>query len=38
MNDNAKEDFLEYVRDPANGFRSMSLPLEGGNELSVKIG
>jgi predicted O-methyltransferase YrrM len=36
MNDNGEEDYLAYVRDPANGFRSMSLPLKGGTELSVK--
>jgi predicted O-methyltransferase YrrM len=38
MNDNAEPDYLEYVRDPANGFRSLSLPLKGGTELSVKVG
>lgn len=37
MNDNGEEDYLAYVRDPANGFRSMSLPLKGGTELSVKV-
>jgi predicted O-methyltransferase YrrM len=37
MNDNGEEDYLEYVRDPANGFRSMSLPLKGSTELSVKV-
>ncbi len=37
MNDNAEDDYLEYVRDPANGFRSLSLPLKGGTELSVKV-
>lgn len=37
MNDNGEEDYLAYVRDPANGFLSMSLPLKGGTELSVKI-
>jgi predicted O-methyltransferase YrrM len=36
MNDNAEADYLEYVRNPANGFRSMSLPLKGSTELSVK--
>jgi predicted O-methyltransferase YrrM len=34
--DNAEADYLAFVRDPANGFRSMSLPLKGGTELSVK--
>jgi predicted O-methyltransferase YrrM len=37
MNDNGEADYLAYVRDPANGFRSMSLPLKGGTELSVKV-
>ena len=37
MNDNAEPDYLEYVRDPANGFRSMTLPLKGGTELSVRV-
>ncbi len=37
MNDNAEADYLEYVRNPANGFRSLSLPLKGGTELSVKV-
>lgn len=38
MNDNAEPDYLEYVRDPAKGFRSLSLPLKGSTELSVKVG
>jgi len=37
MNDNGEADYLAYVRDPGNGFRSMSLPLKGGTELSVKV-
>jgi hypothetical protein len=37
MNDNGEADYLAYVRDPTNGFRSMSLPLKGGTELSVKV-
>jgi predicted O-methyltransferase YrrM len=37
INDNAEADYLDYIRDPANGFRSMSLPLKGGTELSVKL-
>lgn len=36
LNDNAEDDYLAFVRDPANGFRSMMLPLKGGTELSVK--
>jgi predicted O-methyltransferase YrrM len=38
MNDNGEPDYLAFVRDPNNGFRSMSLPLKGGTELSVKVG
>jgi predicted O-methyltransferase YrrM len=37
MNDNGEEDYLAWVRDPANGFLSMSLPLKGSTELSVKV-
>ena len=37
MNDNAEPDFLEFVRDPANGFLSVTLPLKGGTELCVKV-
>jgi predicted O-methyltransferase YrrM len=36
MNDNAEPDYLEYVRDPGNGFVSITLPLKGGTELSLK--
>ncbi|MFZ0497799.1 MAG: class I SAM-dependent methyltransferase [Steroidobacteraceae bacterium] len=36
LNDNAEPDYLAFVRDPSNGFRSMTLPLKGGTELSVK--
>ena len=36
MNDNAEADFLSYVRNPANGFLSLNLPLKGGTELSVR--
>jgi hypothetical protein len=38
MNDNAEPDFLEFIRDPSNGFLSVTLPLKGGTELSVKVG
>ncbi|WP_406431392.1 class I SAM-dependent methyltransferase [Streptomyces sp. NBC_00631] len=38
MNDNAEPDYLDYVRDPANGFRTLSLPLKGSTELSVRVG
>jgi len=37
MNDNGEEDYLAYVRDPVNGFLSMSLPIKGSTELSVKV-
>ena len=37
MNDNAEPDFLQFVRDPANGFISVSLPLERRTDLCVKI-
>jgi hypothetical protein len=37
MNDNAEPDFLEYVRDPQNGFLSITLPLKGGTELCLKV-
>ena len=36
MNDNAEPDYLEYVRDPHNGFISITLPMKGGTELSLK--
>jgi predicted O-methyltransferase YrrM len=38
MNDNAEPDFVDFIRDPANGFISITLPLKGGTELSVKVG
>ncbi len=37
MNDNAEEDFLAFIRDPANGFISISLPIKRGTELALKI-
>jgi predicted O-methyltransferase YrrM len=37
MNDNAEPDYLAYVRNPANGFLSMTLPLKAGTELSLKL-
>ena len=36
MNDNAEPDFLDFIRASANGFVSVTLPLKGGTELSVK--
>lgn len=37
MNDNGEDDYLAFIHDPANGFLSMSLPLKGSTELSVKV-
>lgn len=36
VNDNAEDDYLEFIRNPQGGFRSMTLPLKGGTEVSVK--
>jgi predicted O-methyltransferase YrrM len=38
MNDNAEPDFLEFIRDPANGFISVTLPIKRGTELAVRVG
>ncbi|GAA3599300.1 hypothetical protein GCM10023078_28260 [Gibbsiella greigii] len=38
LNDNAEPDFLEYIRDPANGFISVTLPIKRGTELALKVG
>jgi len=35
VNDNGEPDYLDYVRDPSNGFVTMSLPLKGGTEVSL---
>ena len=37
MNDNGEPDFLQYIRDPANGFISVTLSLKRGTELCVKV-
>lgn len=37
LNDNAEPDFLEFIRDPANGFISLTLPIKRGTELALKI-
>lgn len=37
MNDNAEPDFLEFIRDPENGFVSMTLPIKRGTELALKV-
>jgi predicted O-methyltransferase YrrM len=36
VNDNAEEDYLAFIRNPQGWFRSMTLPLKGGTEVSVK--
>jgi predicted O-methyltransferase YrrM len=36
INDNAEPDYLEYVRDPSRGFRSLTLRLDRPTELSIK--
>jgi hypothetical protein len=37
LNDNAEPDFLAYIRDPLNGFISMTLPIKRGTELALKV-
>jgi Methyltransferase domain len=37
LNDNGEPDYIEFIRDPANGFLSVTLPIKRGTELSVKI-
>jgi hypothetical protein len=37
VNDNAEDDYLAYIRDPASGFLGMSLPLKGSTEISVRV-
>jgi predicted O-methyltransferase YrrM len=37
VNDNSEPDFLEFIRDSANGFISVNLPLKSGTELCVKV-
>jgi predicted O-methyltransferase YrrM len=37
LNDNGEPDFLDFVRDPANGFLSLTLPINNGTELLVKV-
>lgn len=36
VNDNEEEDYLAYVRDPRNGYRSLSIPWKGSTELSFR--
>ena len=35
---NDYRDYFEFIRAPDNGFRTMTLPFEGGFEFSVKCG
>lgn len=37
LNDNAEPDFLDFIRDPNNGFLSLTLPIKGGTELALKV-
>ena len=37
LNDNGEQDYLDFIDDDANSFRTLSLPLKGGTELSVKV-
>jgi predicted O-methyltransferase YrrM len=37
LNDNAEPDFLAFIRDPRNGFISMTLPIKRGTELALKV-
>ncbi len=37
LNDNAEPDFLAWIRDPENGFISVTLPIKRGTELAVKV-
>lgn len=37
LNDNAEPDFLDYIRNPSNGFISVSLPIKGNTELALKV-
>lgn len=33
----AYDDYFAFIEDPANGFRTMTLPFDGGLELSVRV-
>jgi predicted O-methyltransferase YrrM len=37
LNDNAEPDFLDFIRDPRNGFISMTLPIKRGTELALRV-
>jgi hypothetical protein len=36
LNDNPGPIFLTYIRDPANGFISITLPIKRGTELALR--
>ena len=37
VNDNEEGDYLAHVRDPRNGYRSLSIPWKGSTELSLRL-
>jgi predicted O-methyltransferase YrrM len=37
LNDNAEPDFLDFIRDPKNGFISLTLPIKRGTELALRV-
>lgn len=37
MNDNGEPDYMEFIRNPDNGFLSVTLPIKRGTALSVKV-
>ena len=37
LNDNGESDYLEIVRNPGNGYRTLALPIKGSTELSIKV-
>jgi predicted O-methyltransferase YrrM len=37
MNDNGEPDYIEFIRNPENGFLSITLPIKRGTTLSVKV-
>ena len=37
LNDNGESDYLQIVRDPARGYRTLALPIKGSTELSIKV-
>ena len=37
MIDNGEPDYVDFIRGRCNGLLSVTLPIEGGTELAVKI-